>query len=87
VTVQSLTGELEEFFGATNGGALVSSVSRDSAAAKAGIKAGDVIVSINGKAVSDSGDVMNALEDITGEATIVVLRDKKEMTLKATIDR
>jgi len=62
-------------------------VSRDSAAAKAGIKAGDVIVSINGKAVSDSGDVMNALEDITGEATIVVLRDKKEMTLKATIDR
>jgi len=31
--------------------------------------------------------VMNALEDITGEATIVVLRDKKEMTLKATIDR
>ena len=87
MTVQSLTGELEEFFGATNGGALVSSVSRDSAAAKAGIKAGDVIVSINGKAVSDSGDVMNALEDITGEATIVVLRDKKEMTLKATIDR
>jgi len=87
VTVQSLTGELEEFFGATNGGALVSSVSRDSAAAKAGIKAGDVIVSINGKAVSDSGDLMNALEDINGEATIVVLRDKKEMTLKATIDR
>jgi serine protease Do len=87
VTVQSLTDELEEFFGAKNGGALVSSVSRDSAAAKAGIKAGDVIVSINGNAVSDSGDLMNALEDITGEATIVVLRDKKEMTLKATIDR
>ena len=87
VAVQSLTDELEEFFGAKNGGALVSSVSRDSAAAKAGIKAGDVIVSINGKAVSDSGDLMNALEDITGEATIVVLRDKKEMMLKAIIDR
>ncbi len=52
VTVQSLTDELEDFFGAKNGGALVSSVSRDSAAAKAGIKAGDVIVSINGNAVS-----------------------------------
>ena len=87
MTVQSLTDELEDFFGAKNGGALVSSVSRDSAAAKAGIKAGDVIVSINGNAVSDSGDLMNALEDITGEATIVVLRDKKEMTLKATLDR
>ena len=87
VTVQSLTDELEEFFGAKNGGALVSSVSKESAAAKAGIKAGDVIVSINGKAVSDTGDLMDALEDITGDATIVVLRDKKEMTLKATIDR
>ena len=87
VTVQSLTDELEEFFGAKNGGALVSSVSKDSAAAKAGIKAGDVIVSINGKAVSDTGDLMDALEDIAGEATIVVLRDKQEMKLKATLER
>ena len=87
VTVQSLTDELEEFFGAKNGGALVSSVSKDSAAAKAGIKAGDVIVSINGKAVSDTRDLTDALEDITGDATIVVLRDKQEMTLKATLER
>jgi serine protease Do len=85
VSIQSITPELAEFFGAKNGGALVSSVSRDSAAAKAGIKAGDVIVSINGKAVSDTGDLMDALEDVTGDATIVVLRDKKEMTLKATL--
>jgi S1-C subfamily serine protease len=49
VTVQSLTAELEEFFGAKNGGARSSSVSRRRGA---GI-AGDVIVSINGKAVSD----------------------------------
>jgi len=87
VSIQSITPELAEFFGAKNGGALVSSVSRDSAAARAGIKAGDVIVSINGTAVSDTGDLMDALEDVTGDATIVVLRDKKEMTLKATIDR
>jgi C-terminal processing protease CtpA/Prc len=87
VSVQSLTDELEEFFGASNGGALVSSVSKESAAAKAGIKAGDVIVSINGKAVSDTRDLMDALEDITGDATIVVLRDKQAMTLKATLER
>jgi serine protease Do len=87
VTVQSLTPELEEYFGAKNGGALVSSVTPDSAASKAGIKAGDVIVSINGRNVSDSDELVNELQDINGDATIVVLRDKKQRTLKATIER
>ena len=87
VTVQSLTPDLEEYFGATNGGALVSSVSRDSAAAKAGIKAGDVIVSINGKAVGDSDDLIGELGELDGDVTIVVMRDRKEMTLKATLER
>ena len=87
VSVQALTRELEEYFGAKNGGALVSSVTPDSAASRAGIKAGDVIVSINGKGVRDADDLIAELEDIDGEATIVVLRDRKEMTLKATIER
>ena len=87
VSVQSLTPDLEEYFGATNGGVLVSSVTQDSAAARAGIKAGDVITSINGDRVSDTGDLMRELDDATGEVTIVVLRDKKEMTLKATLTR
>ena len=87
VTVQSLTDDLQEYFGATNGGALVSSVANESAAAKAGLKAGDVIVSINGRAVSDADDLIDTIEDVDGEATIVVVRDRKEMTLKATIER
>jgi S1-C subfamily serine protease len=87
VSVQSLTPELEDYFGATSGGALVSSVAKESAAAKAGIKAGDVIVSINGKHVEDSGALIRALDDVEGDATIVVLRDKKEMTVKATLER
>ena len=87
VTVQSLSDGLQEYFGAKNGGALVSSVANESAAAKAGIKAGDVIVSINGQSVSDADDLIDELEDVNGDATIVVLRDRKEMTLKATIER
>jgi serine protease Do len=87
VSVQSLTPELEQYFGATNGGALVSSVAKESAAAAAGLKAGDVIVSINGKHVDDSDALIRALDGVDGEATIVVLRDKKEMTLKATLER
>ena len=87
VSVQSLTPDLEEYFGATSGGALVSSVAQDSAAAKAGIKAGDVITSINGDRVTDAGDLMRELDGATGEVTIVVLRDKKELTLKAVLTR
>ena len=85
VTVQSLTPDLEAYFGAKNGGALVSSVAQDSAAAKAGVKAGDVITSINGRRVSDADDLTRELRDLTGEVTIAVLRDKKEMTLKGTL--
>jgi serine protease Do len=87
VTVQSLTRDLEDYFGVKNGGALVSSVSPDSPASKAGIKAGDVIISVNGRSVVDADDLMNRIEDVNGEATIVVMRDKKEVTLKATIER
>jgi serine protease Do len=87
VTVQPLTRDLEEYFGAKNGGALVSTVTPESAASKAGVKAGDVIVSVNGHSVSDAGDLARELADINGEVTIVVLRDKKEMTLKATIEQ
>lgn len=85
VSVQSLTPELEEYFGARNGGALVSSVAQNSPAAKAGLKAGDVITSINGNRVSDSGDLMRELSGATGEVTIVILRDKNELTVKATL--
>jgi serine protease Do len=87
VTLQSLTPDLEEYFGARNGGALVSSVTPDSPAAKAGIKAGDVITSINGRSVTDADALTRELRALTGDVTIVVMRDKKELTLKATITR
>lgn len=87
ITVQSLTPDLEEYFGVKNGGALVSSVTRNSVGSRAGIKPGDVITSINGRSVSDSSDLMRELRDLDGEVTIVVMRDKKEVTLKGTLGR
>ena len=87
VSVQSLTSDLQEYFGVKNGGALVSRVTPDSAAAKAGIRAGDVITSINGRRVEDADALIGELDDLTGEIAIVLTRDKKELTLKATLER
>jgi serine protease Do len=85
VTVQELSTELADYFGAKNGGALVSSVTKGSAAEKAGLKAGDVITSVNGRRVDDADDLIREVEDVEkGDVSIVVIRDKKETTFKAS---
>ena len=58
VTLQDLSAPLASSFGlGSPDGALVSSVTPDSAAAKAGLKAGDVITGIDGEPVHVAGDV------------------------------
>jgi serine protease Do len=87
VTVESLSPQLADYFGVKEGGALVSAVTRDSAAEKAGIKAGDVITSVNGGRVRDADSLSREIGDATGtELSIGIVRDKKETTLKATIE-
>lgn len=87
VTVESLSPQLADYFGVKDGGALVSAVTRDSAAEKAGLKAGDVIISVNGDRVRDADSLSREIGDATGtELSIGIVRDKKETTLKATIE-
>jgi S1-C subfamily serine protease len=88
ISVSSLSPQLAEYFG-TKEGVLVSSVADDSAAAKAGLKAGDVITSFDGTAVNDPSDVrrrVGSLDD-GDEFTITVMRDKKSVTLKGKAER
>ena len=88
VQVQPLTGQLGEYFGAKDGGVLVAGVTTDSPAAKAGLKAGDVITKVNGDAVNDTGDLMEALADVKddGAVTLEIVRDRKASTVKATLE-
>jgi serine protease Do len=79
-----LSDQLAEYFGAKDG-VLVSSVETDSVAAKAGLKAGDVITSINGRSVGTPREVAQGVRETEPgkEIEIGVLRGKQSMTLKA----
>jgi serine protease Do len=85
--VENLTPQLGDFFGAKNGqGVLVRSVEKGSSADKAGFRAGDVIVKVNGEAIHDSGDFSHALRSRKDNtASISVIRDKKEQTITITL--
>lgn len=77
----------KEFDYPYSSGAFVNEVSEDSAAAKAGIKPGDIIAKINGKTVSSFAELRATIATIpTGqEFKITVFRDGKEIDLKATL--
>jgi serine protease Do len=81
--VENLTPQLGDFFGVRDGrGVLIRSVEKGSRADKAGFRAGDVIVKINGEAIHDSSDFTHALRSRKeNTASVGILRDKKEQTL------
>ena len=81
--VENLTPQLGEFFGVKNGeGVLVRSVEKGSPADTAGMKAGDVIVRVEGERITDSGDWSRALRGHrTGKVNIGVVRSGKEQTV------
>jgi serine protease Do len=87
VTVQELTPQLSAYFGAKDG-VLVSSVSDNSPAAKAGLKAGDVITAIGGRPIGSTRDLLESLRDVEDgrEVTMAAIRDKNEISLKAALE-
>jgi len=72
---------------AEGGGALVSQVTEGSAAAKAGIQQGDVVNSVNGKAVNDSDDLVGIIQSakVGDKVTIVFTRNGQQQTVTATL--
>ena len=79
--------QLAEFFGVKDG-VLVRTVNKDSAAEKAGMKAGDVITKIDDTAISSPQQIASALRAARSRnsVTVIVVRNKKEMTLTVTPD-
>ena len=89
VEMQGMTPQLAEYFGLSKrSGALVVFVFADSPAAKAGLKAGDVILSAGGETVENPLDIRRAL---TGKSEGVIefriMRDKQEQTVKVQLEK
>ena len=90
VELQGMTPQLAEYFGLSKrSGALVIFVFADSPAAKAGLKAGDVILSVGTETVENPVDVRRALSDKPEgtEVEFKILRDKQEKTLKVPLQK
>jgi serine protease Do len=88
VQVEGLSEQLASYFGVKDGGVLVAGVTADSPAAKAGVKAGDVITRVNGEPVKDPRDLVQALGEVKGDGVVSLdlVRDKKATSVTATIE-
>ena len=86
VNVQELSSQLADYFGVDDG-VLVSSVDAESVAADAGLQAGDVITSVDGRVVEDSTDLRRRLTAVDSgeELSIGVTRAGRELELTATL--
>lgn len=88
VYIQDLTQELAQALNITaKKGAVVSRVAPDSSADKAGIKEGDVIISLDGMGIKNASTLRNmvGLLTIGKKVKLAVLRDGKRLNIDTTI--
>jgi serine protease DegQ len=90
VGVQDMTRELSESFKLPEiRGALITEVFRGTPADKAGIKLGDILIAVEGKAVTDSSSMLNLVAALNPgkQATLKLVRSQQETTLKVVVGR
>jgi Do/DeqQ family serine protease len=90
VNISDISPETAEIYGLPdNSGALVARVSEGSAAEAAGIQINDVIISVNGMRLRDSGALRNAIGLMRpGErVTVGLIRDGKQMSVTAALGK
>ena len=90
VAIQPISPELAQSFGLDNeNGALVTEVTKESPADRAGVNVGDIIVEFSGRKIQE----MNELPRIVAaappgsKAELVVIRDGQKKTLQVTLER
>lgn len=84
VEMHPMSGDLREHFRAPrDAGLLINRVIEDTAAERAGLKAGDVIIEVNGETIADVGDISHALREKEpgDQVTVRIVRDGSEQSL------
>ncbi len=86
VTIQNLNQDLAKSFGLDKAeGALVSSVEKDSPAAKAGLEPGDVILKFNGEAITESTQLPARVADVKPGSSAKLEIWRKGSTKEVTV--
>ena len=90
VEIQEITPELAESFKLPRAqGAIIAGVMRGGPADKAGIKPGDVLLEVEGKAVSDSASMLNVIAQLRpgDKANMKLIRSGKPVELAVAIGK
>jgi membrane-associated protease RseP (regulator of RpoE activity) len=88
VSLTSLTAQLVDFFNATQDSVLITEVKAGELSERAGLKAGDCIVTVGGKTVKSASDIDRLLnQESLGELEFVIVRDRSRRTVKIKLDQ
>jgi serine protease Do len=87
VEAEALGDQLAAYFGVRQG-VLVRAVLENTPAQKAGIKAGDVIVRVDGTAVTAPGELSGAVRQASAKRTysVELMRDRKPLTVTVMVE-
>ena len=89
VMIQTMSPELAKSFGLEkNKGALIAQIQKDSAAEKAGLQEGDIVILFDGKSIDNAADLSRAVASARPdtEHKVKVLREGKEAEVKVKLD-
>lgn len=86
VGIMPLTKQLADSYNVA-GGLLVTNVMENSPAAKAGIRAGDVLTEVNSKPINDGGDLIRELNESKGDLSLTLERKGSKQTVTVTPEK